>query len=69
MYLISLFHPSSPQKKVTVRTQQSEVLRHPLRKRWIVFANYIENRVSGIFIIVLYTLIVFAIFAERAYCK
>ena len=40
-----------------------------VKKHWTIFARYVSNHIPAIFITILYTLVLIAIFAERAYCK
>ncbi|CAB4013719.1 dual oxidase 2-like, partial [Paramuricea clavata] len=53
--------------KVKVRIQKSLDEQRVVRKHWIRIQNYVSNHISEIFITVLYTLVLFAIFAENAY--
>ena len=55
--------------KVKVTTKKTKDYDNIVVKNWIAFARYVSNNMSKIFITVLYTLVLFAIFAERSYCK
>ena len=59
----------SPTAKVKVTTKKTKDYDNIVVKNWIAFARYVSNNISKIFITVLYTLVLFAIFAERSYCK
>ena len=69
-YIFLNYSPSrgNVKPKVKVRVQKSLDEQGVVRKRWIRIQNYVSNHISEIFITVLYTLVLFAIFAEKAYC-
>lgn len=61
--------PKRNPTKVKVATKKTKDYDNPVVKHWTIFARYVSNHIPDIFITVLYTLVLIAIFAERAYCK
>ncbi len=61
--------PKRNPTKVRVATKRTKDYDNVIVKNWTAFARYVSNHLSDIFIAVLYTLVLIAIFAERAYCK
>ena len=61
--------PKRSSTRVRIATKKTKDYDSPIVKYWTIFARYVSNHLSDIFITVLYTLVLIAIFAERAYCK